>query len=158
MSENESFQPVRSTLLTYGAETWTYTVQKIYQFMGNQQVMKRAASGVSEKDRIRYETIWYWTKAIDIAQRRFDNRWRIRVLEWTRSVKTLQSSGGRVAVDTPQWCSLGGGGLYSYPWTIMTMMMKYTHTHGRTVSQVTPAVIINIFLLSVAYAGCIRIL
>lgn len=57
MSENESFQPVRSTLLTYGAETWTYTVQKIYQFMGNQQVMKRAASGVSEKDRIRYETI-----------------------------------------------------------------------------------------------------
>ncbi|CAH2229251.1 jg18827 [Pararge aegeria aegeria] len=82
--------------MTYGAETWTLTVDLIHKFKVAQRAMERAMLGVSLRDRIRNDEICRRTKVTDIAQRisklkwqwaghvcrRTDGRWDRRVLEW----------------------------------------------------------------------------
>lgn len=79
-------------VLTYGAKTWTLTIQLVQQF----KVAQRAKLGVSLKNEIRNKVIQQITKAAVIASRigklkwqraghiclRTDNRWRTQVLEW----------------------------------------------------------------------------
>ncbi|CAH2244465.1 jg15944 [Pararge aegeria aegeria] len=55
--------------MTYGAETWTLTVDLIHKFKVAQRAMKRAMLGISLRDRNRHDEIRRKTKVTDIAQR-----------------------------------------------------------------------------------------
>ncbi|CAH2229599.1 jg27431 [Pararge aegeria aegeria] len=82
--------------MTYGAETWTLTVDLLNKFKDAQRAMERAMLGVSLRDRIRNNEIRRRTQVTDIAQRisklmwqwaghvchRTDGRWGRHVLEW----------------------------------------------------------------------------
>ncbi|CAH2237929.1 jg18732 [Pararge aegeria aegeria] len=82
--------------MTYGAKTWTLTVDLIHKFKVAQRAMKRAMMGVSLQARIRNDDIRKRTKVTDIAHRisklnwqwaghvcrRTDGHWGRRVLEW----------------------------------------------------------------------------
>ncbi|KAI8440612.1 hypothetical protein MSG28_001831 [Choristoneura fumiferana] len=81
-------------VMTYGSETWCFTLGLINRLRVAQRAMERAMLGVSLRDRIRNEEIR--TRVIDIAKRisllkwqwaahiarRADGRWGRKVLEW----------------------------------------------------------------------------
>ena len=83
-------------VMTYGTETWSFTMGLISKLKIAQRAMERAMLGVSLRDRIRNEEIRRRTKVADIAQRisklkwqwaghiarRTDGRWGRKVLEW----------------------------------------------------------------------------
>ncbi|CAH2237468.1 jg12801 [Pararge aegeria aegeria] len=71
--------------MTYGAETWTLTVDLFDKFKVAQRAMERAMMGVSLRDRIRNDEIRRRTKKCQWAGHvclRTDGRWGRRVLEW----------------------------------------------------------------------------
>ncbi|KAI8431986.1 hypothetical protein MSG28_004515 [Choristoneura fumiferana] len=85
-----------SLLMTYGSETWCFTLGLINRLRVAQRAMERAMLGVSLRDRIRNEEIRRRTRVTDIAKRisslkwqwagyiarRADGRWGRKVLEW----------------------------------------------------------------------------
>ncbi|KAI8425540.1 hypothetical protein MSG28_011366 [Choristoneura fumiferana] len=84
------------SLMTYGSETWCFTLGLINRLRVAQRAMERAMLGVSLRDRIRNEEIRRRTRVTDIAKRisslkwqwagyiarRADGRWGRKVLEW----------------------------------------------------------------------------
>ncbi|CAH2226578.1 jg22340, partial [Pararge aegeria aegeria] len=92
--------------MSYGAETWTLTVDLIHKFKVAQRAMERAMFGVSLRDRIRNDEIRRRTKVTDIAQRisklkwqwaghvclRTDGRLGRRVLEWRPRIDIFDAS------------------------------------------------------------------
>ena len=83
-------------MLTYGAETWSFTASLIHRLKVTQRAMERAMLGISLRDRIRNDEIRRRTQVTDIALkicklkwqwaghivRRTDDRWGRKVLEW----------------------------------------------------------------------------
>ena len=94
-------------VMSYGTETWSYTIGLISKLKVAQRAMERAMLGVSLRDRIRNEEIRRRTKVTDIAHRisklkwqwaghiarRADGRWGRKVLEWRP--RTSKRSVGR---------------------------------------------------------------
>ncbi|CAG9795108.1 unnamed protein product [Diatraea saccharalis] len=82
--------------MTYGIETWSFTMGLIRRLKVTKRVTERAMLGISLRDRIRNQEIRKRTYVTDIAQRiaqlnwqwagyivgRTDGRWGRRVLEW----------------------------------------------------------------------------
>ena len=94
-------------VMSYGTETWSFTIGLISKLKVAQRAMERAMLGVSLRDRIRNEEIRRRTKVTDIAHRisklkwqwaghiarRADGRWGRKVLEWRP--RTSKRSVGR---------------------------------------------------------------
>ncbi|XP_072938827.1 uncharacterized protein [Epargyreus clarus] len=94
--KSKMFEQCVLPVMTYGAETWSFTVSLIRRLKVAQRAMERAMLGISLRDRIRNEEIRRRTKVTDIALkisklkwqwaghivRRTDNRWGRKVLEW----------------------------------------------------------------------------
>ncbi|XP_072938941.1 uncharacterized protein [Epargyreus clarus] len=94
--KSKMFEQCVLPVMTYGAETWSFTVGLIRRLKVAQRAMERAMLGISLRDRIRNEEIRRRTKVTDIALkirklkwqwaghivRRTDNRWGRQVLEW----------------------------------------------------------------------------
>ena len=62
--------------MTYGAETWSFTMGLISKLSIVQRAMERAMLGVSLRDRLRNEEIRRRTKVTDIAQRISKLKWQ----------------------------------------------------------------------------------
>ncbi|XP_072943439.1 uncharacterized protein [Epargyreus clarus] len=94
--KSKMFEQCVLPVMTYGAETWSFTVSLIRRLKVAQRAMERAMLGIFLRDRIRNEEIRRRTKVTDIALkisklkwqwaghivRRTDNRWGRKVLEW----------------------------------------------------------------------------
>ncbi|CAH2085381.1 unnamed protein product [Euphydryas editha] len=94
--KSKVFEQCVLPVMTYGAETWSFTVGLIHKLRVAQRAMERAMLGISLRDKVRNDEIRRRTKVTDIALkvcklkwqwaghivRRTDNRWGKKVLEW----------------------------------------------------------------------------
>lgn len=62
-------------VLTYGAQTWTFTKQTVTKLQVTQRAMERSMLGISLRDRIRNEEIRQITKVTDVIDRAARLKW-----------------------------------------------------------------------------------